>query len=649
MHRFNLNRLFKFLSIREKLLVAFILSALLPLVIGGFYALHFSSSTLKEALLGELTREVTGRASALEQTIKDVEGDLLFLTRLPTLRDYAEHMRPHGAYEDDEMRTSALEAFLNFAKYRTGIYQIRFLDEQGWERLRVDTIRGEAAMTPVDRLQNKSDRYYFQKSIQLKEDEIYISPMDLNQEFGKVEEPQKLVVRFATPLIDEEGERKGLVIINLFASDLLDWVRSLENRPGIKTFFVNSDGSYVFKTADGENEYASLYSNGNELERVPAAELFSGRSGKIEDKEHFLIYSPVFYRSQGGPFWVIALQYPKGLILSPLAIFIGGLVIIGVIIAGVELVLGRIAAGQFTGPILAIHREAEKIGRGDYNVRLEIETHDELQRLAEAVNAMAAKIRNLLEREKSWSRLLQEEVERTKRELEESMRRIYQMEKMASLGALSAGIAHEIGNPLGAIKTVIQAVDEQTTPGEQKIYLERIVSEIDRLSGFLRTFHSFVAPSEKQFVPCRLSEIAKNVILLVAKEAANQKVSIREMFSETPDIWGDPNQIQQVLLNLFVNAFSAMPEGGTLAVKIAAWGKDSSKASLSVTDTGHGIPQENLTRIFNPFFTTRPGGSGLGLAIVHKIVEEHGAEIHVKSELGKGSTFKIVFRGIEHA
>ncbi|MBI4209801.1 MAG: HAMP domain-containing protein [Deltaproteobacteria bacterium] len=640
---YNLNRFFGSLSIRKKLRIAFFLSAILPLTIGGIYGVYFASKTLKSNYMSELTREVEDRSKELEKTLTNVRGDILFLSRLPTLKNYVRHMPAHGESERIELRTAVLEAFSNFAKYRIGIYQIRFLDMEGWERLRVDSKGGDVMITSLEQLQNKGERYYLHEAMKISTGEIYVSSLDLNEEFGHVEVPHQLVVRFATPFVDEAGQKRGLVILNLYATDLLALIRSLETRPGVRTFFVNINGTMISMGENDKTTSLSLLSGQNVVGNTSKDALFTGKTGIIENKDHFTIFTPVKYQKEESRYWVVGLQYPKKIILKPLSEFVVVLFLIGLVIALVLFFLGGVAARQLTIPLLAIHREMEKIGKGNFNVYLDVETKDEIEDMARAMNTMAQHIRELVEKEKGWNRQLQEEIRRAEEKLAASMERVYQMEKMASLGQLSAGIAHEIGNPLAAIKTVIQAMDENITPQEQQTYFRRIISEIDRLSHFLKTFHSFVTPGDRKLSPCDLVKIAEEVIFLVGKEAEWHSVTIRREFAETPPIFGDSHQIQQVLWNLIVNALRAMPDGGVLTLKIEVQDSDSSKVSVAVIDNGVGIPQENISRIFEPFFTTHADGSGLGLAIAYKIVKEHGADIHAKSQVGHGTTFEILF------
>jgi two-component system sensor histidine kinase HydH len=174
----------------------------------------------------------------------------------------------------------------------------------------------------------------------------------------------------------------------------------------------------------------------------------------------------------------------------------------------------------------------------------------------------------------------------------------------------------------------------------KKEYIDRIIKEIDRLNDLLRTFFSFAKPQRLDLNPCRIEEIIKEVKVLLAKEAEKARVTIKEAYADNlPSVPLDTNQMQQVFMNLFLNALEAMPVGGKLTVEINRQNSQEGWIQVKVKDTGNGIAPEDLTKIFDPFFTTKIKGSGLGLAITHKIVEGHGGTIGVESTPGKGSTF----------
>ncbi|TWO82212.1 hypothetical protein CBW56_01855 [Denitratisoma oestradiolicum] len=218
-------------------------------------------------------------------------------------------------------------------------------------------------------------------------------------------------------------------------------------------------------------------------------------------------------------------------------------------------------------------------------------------------------------------------------------RQMFQMEKMATLGELTMGVAHEIGNPLAGMKAVAQSLQyEDDLPMGASESLQRLEAEIDRLGDFLHSFHGFAAPPRTHPVPCRLHDIVEDTLFWTRKEAVSHDVAIGLAIDKYLSVHADPNQIKQVLLNLVVNAIHAMPHGG--ALRIAAH-NENNNVRIEVADTGGGIGTDVLPRIFDPFFTTRATGSGLGLAVVKKIVSEHGARIEVKSRSGHGTCFTL--------
>jgi PAS domain S-box-containing protein len=229
-------------------------------------------------------------------------------------------------------------------------------------------------------------------------------------------------------------------------------------------------------------------------------------------------------------------------------------------------------------------------------------------------------------------------------------RQMFQMEKMTTMGELAMGLAHEIGNPLAGMKAVVQMLEEDGDLAPRvREYLGRIHGEVDRLSSFLRTFHGFAAPQETHPVRCDLREVLEDVLLWTRKEARSRAVAIdyAPCCGEVPALWADPRQLKQVLLNLVINAVQAMPAGGRVEIGMCARRAELSggvpRMRFCVSDDGPGIPADVLPRIFDPFYTTRPSGSGLGLAVVKKIAAQHGADIHVHSEPGKGTRFELVW------
>ena len=225
--------------------------------------------------------------------------------------------------------------------------------------------------------------------------------------------------------------------------------------------------------------------------------------------------------------------------------------------------------------------------------------------------------------------------------------RLRRAESLASLTTLTAGVAHEIKNPLGSIGIHIQLIQKALKSGDSPDremidrYLEIVMEEVERLNGIVVDFLFAVRPMNTEFERQNINRVVGDAIEFVQYELEEAGISILEEYADSlPLVDLDEKYIKQALLNMIKNAISAMPEGGTLRVSTQV---DSSDVLLLISDTGVGIPDENTAKIFEPYFTTREFGSGLGLTVVYKIVREHGGEISLSSREGEGTTFTLSF------
>jgi signal transduction histidine kinase len=221
-------------------------------------------------------------------------------------------------------------------------------------------------------------------------------------------------------------------------------------------------------------------------------------------------------------------------------------------------------------------------------------------------------------------------------------------DRLASLGTLIASLAHEIRNPLVSIKTFTQLLPERIEDEEFRNYFLKVASgEIDRLTGLINELLGFARPSEPRLEGEDVNAIIDKMEVLVATEARRKNVSLQKDFArDLPQVKVDAEQLKQVLLNILLNAIQAIQGEGkvwieTRLTQVPIEDKVEPFVQIEVRDNGVGIPAENLERIFDPFFSTRPEGSGLGLGISHQIIHDHGGFIGVESEVGKGTSFKV--------
>jgi two-component system, NtrC family, sensor histidine kinase HydH len=225
------------------------------------------------------------------------------------------------------------------------------------------------------------------------------------------------------------------------------------------------------------------------------------------------------------------------------------------------------------------------------------------------------------------------------RDLQEKVRR---GERLASLGRLAAGVAHEIRNPLSSIRGFAQYFRNRFKDREEELeYASIMVKEVDRLNRVITELLDFARPKEPHREPHSLENVFDYSLRLLQPELAKKQVEVERDFEpHLPLVRVDRDQISQAILNLLLNSLESINEGGKIRVRLGK--KDSSPSlQVAISDTGRGIPQEDLGKVFEPFFSTKRKGTGLGLAIVHQIVASHGGDITVESQEGMGTTFRI--------
>lgn len=394
---------------------------------------------------------------------------------------------------------------------------------------------------------------------------------------------------------------------------------------------IKPDGTVVFSTETQEVERAvmntppALFSEGRVLqgERVENGERLAIAMRPVANSENCRKCHSASSQFLGAIVLEKSLAPAEANIASNRNLLIVyGLVIF--VLVGV--VLWLLIVRLVSQPVTALLAQMRRVERGDFSAHAEAQSPDEIGELARDFNAM---VRSL---------------DATKCELQASHeKQMQQAGKLASIGELASGIAHEIRNPLAGIGAAVEVLSEENKMnGQRAEIVDEIRRQIVRLNGTLRDLLNFARQREPEIAPCDVRELVKPMLALVRPDAQKQHITVAEQYAANlPPIRADAGQVQQALLNVLLNAVQAMPEAGTLTVGAAS---TDDLVQIRVSDTGAGIPQENLQKLFSPFFTTKHRGTGLGLAITRTIMEKNGGSIHVETELGHGTAFILEFQ-----
>jgi two-component system, NtrC family, sensor kinase len=294
-------------------------------------------------------------------------------------------------------------------------------------------------------------------------------------------------------------------------------------------------------------------------------------------------------------------------------------------------------------PVRRLVRHSALVAEGNLESRVPITSRDELGELSAAVNHMTENLDRADKELKGWADSLEHKVEERSQEIMRMEEQLRRSEKLASLGTLAAGVAHEINNPLtgillyASILNSDKRIDPDLLPD-----VERVISETQRCAGIVKNLLEFSRESSPEKEVIALEAILDELCTFFHKQPDFENIVIRKNYgSELTLVSVDPNQIRQVFMNLFINAGHAMPRGGDLEISTHR-SEDGKYVCACLQDNGDGISEENLARIFDPFFTTKTEGTGLGLSISYGIIENNGGKIEVKSRVGEGTTFTVM-------
>jgi two-component system NtrC family sensor kinase len=321
------------------------------------------------------------------------------------------------------------------------------------------------------------------------------------------------------------------------------------------------------------------------------------------------------------------------------------LLFLGITLGGAFLVMGLsyVISRRLSVPIRQLVYASRELASGNLDTQVAVRSSDELAELASAFNHMASALRRMKGDLEEWGRTLEQKVKQRTEELVAMQTRVAQSERLASLGMLSAGVAHEINNPLGGILALTAlALEDLAEDDPNRQSLEEVVSQCERCREIVKGLLEFSRQSETGAEEVDINATVDDTLRLLQKQALFFNIKLVKDFAPgLPAVVGDKSQLEQVFMNIIVNAVQAMEEKGTLTV--ATRFTVDQFVEVSVSDTGCGIPADRVDHIFDPFFSTKKdgGGTGLGLSIAYGIVTRHQGSISVKSEVGKGSTLII--------
>lgn len=414
----------------------------------------------------------------------------------------------------------------------------------------------------------------------------------------------------------QPGEDKTLAVVALTSSADLEKV--LHRGKPFDSVLLDTDGQAI--VALGSKEDAVVWA-------ARALENFTniGSSGVFDYSANNLEYIAGASRTSLGNLTVVTRISASAAYLTARQL-LDDLILVSLVIVLIAAIFGVLVSRQITRPLERLSNAVRKIAKGDFDVNIAIKSRDEIGMLSNSFNEMASELK---QRESS---------------LKAAQDALVQSEKMAAIGTLSAGLAHEVKNPLSAVLGYAQLSKRKLDQPEALLKnLDIIEHETKRCNEIISNLMQFSRQEKGEFVQITVNEVVSKSMTIVDHQLSLKNVRIdSELADDIPQITGNANQLQQVLMNLMINAQHAIgDDGGTIT--LATFVRDES-VTITVSDTGPGVPAEIRAKIFEPFFTTKPAGqgTGLGLSVTYGIIKDHGGEITVERADTGGAKFVIV-------
>ncbi|OGP72139.1 MAG: hypothetical protein A2W09_02700 [Deltaproteobacteria bacterium RBG_16_50_11] len=430
-------------------------------------------------------------------------------------------------------------------------------------------------------------------------------------------------------------EKGALLNDSDYVQELIDSIEKYEKTVGVIVYHQGKD--HILRTRSLEEEFE------------PYVELIKKSIREDRSMEEFGVHQgfPVFSYSfplkdgRGRAIGGVSILQHTSLMEEDIEISKWGFLAIFVLVGGTVALILIGTRKWIHRPISQLMEGIKQMARGQLTTRIQVRSKDEVSELAHAFNQMAIDLKEARER-------MIREAE-TKLELERSLR---QSEKLATIGQLASGLAHEIGTPLNIIGGRVEMAKKRLEDKEEaQKNLDIISNQTARITKIIQELLGFArkkGPGEK---PVLVGSLLETTLDFVEHQIRKQHVTVvKDIQDNLSSVRGDSDELQQVFLNLILNAVQSMPDGGTLRVSALSTytskkgldeGLQQDYVAVSIADTGKGMESEVIQSIFNPFFTTKDKGTGLGLTISQGIVQDHEGWIDVESEIGKGSTFKV--------
>jgi len=619
--RHPLKRVLNRVGLKVKLIVPYVILTLLTAMIGTFVVTRLVASSVRERFVNQMYEASRVAADAI---VRQEQDHLANLRLMVFTEGVAEAI---GDADDQELETILWPLALN-----NDVDAVTAINAMGQEIMTM-------AKDPVE------SRYGVYSGADYSSISLVSNVLTNTNDVEGDKYAGLMFTRFGPYMYTSAPVRDAfdnLIGVLMIGTDLSKLLEDLKSQALADIVILDLNGALLASTFPEP----VLEQDGDQLEltTLPGVEETKIQDAKLSGRDHQIAYAPLLLRNQ--VVGVLGVALPSEYVVHTEATSRNTFFIIFALTTVAVIIVGYLLSESIARPIQRLRAVSKAVAEGDLSQQTGLERSDEIGDLASAFDLMTFRLRR---RTAQAARLYQESVQRNKElaesnaQLQAAQQQLVQSEKLAAVGQLTAGIVHDVKNPLAVIKGLAEelSMDDDVVPGAAK-QLTTIRESANRATRIVSDLLKFARQSTPELRRQDVSETVRTAVRLTDYLARKGQVDIKLELPESSVLATyDASQIEQVLVNLIQNAIQAMPEGGRMRIRVK---QGERYVSLMVQDTGIGIPQENLNRIFDPFFTTKPAGegTGLGLSVSYGIVAGHHGRIDVKSRPGLGTVFTVL-------
>jgi signal transduction histidine kinase len=646
------------------------LSLFLPLtaLVGtGLFTFYLIQSNLiRSEIASTERREVEVKARSLANRFSSIRSDLMVLAKQHELQTILDPVSNQETVR--KFQAAMAEEYLVVSQEKQRYDQIRFLETTGQEVVRVNFNGGKPSIVPGGRLQNQKERYWFKDSLALQNGEVFVSPLDLNIDFGKIEQPQKPIMRFGTPVFDVQGNKRGIVVLNYLASEFLKDLYPENSQSSGNILLLNALG-YWLKGTKPEDEWAFMYDERRDrtfAKAFPEAwqQISKQKNGQFHTHKGLYTFTTIYP--------LLDVQGARSSLGSTHAFGFSK---------------AQVNAESYSWklvshiPTVILTQRSQAIGNQLLLIFFGI--------IVLIIIASWLLVQTKIKRQQSDQET--KRLEQTLEDVHHNQAQLVQTEKMASLGQLVAGVAHEINNPINFIHGNLSYTDEYTQnllnliQLYQKYYpnpVAEILAETEafdlafvqedlskllasmkmgtaRIREIVLSLRNFSRLDEGNYKAVDIHQGLESTLLILQHRLKARPecpaIEIVRDYGNLPLVECYAGQLNQVFMNILANAIDAIEEvndkqtsqeiqDNPRQITIRTSVMDSKWVEVAIADSGFGIPMNIQEKIFDPFFTTKPvgKGTGMGMSISYKIVtEKHSGKLLCFSKPSEGTEFVI--------